>query len=259
MQNVKDYWTNRQSRAKIAQEHTRKMQSLFPKEIKHSIDNTTVYDELHEFSLPSSCFTTEISVIDADSVSAIFSETVDTHMAVLNFASYKEAGGKFIEGSSAQEESLCHESFLYNVLSHFQFYYSTNCKAKNKALYKNRALYSKDVFFIKEGETKKCDVITCAAPNLTAAREYCNVSDKANTKELTSRCDYVLDVLAEQKAETIILGAYGCGVFGQNPDEVANIFNHLLSNKYKGVFKKVLFAIPNGANGNLTAFKKIFA
>lgn len=258
MQNVKDYWTNRQSRAEIAREHTRKMASKYPKEIRYSIDNTTVYDELHEFATPNSVFATEICVIDTDSVSAIMSEDSDTHMAVLNFASYKEAGGRFIDGSSAQEESLCHESFLYNVLSQFHFYYSTNCKAKNKALYKNRALYSKDIYFIKNNEVKKCDVITCAAPNLTAAREYCNVSDAVNTKELTSRCDYVLDILAEQKAETIILGAYGCGVFGQNPEEVARIFKNLLYSKYQGVFKKVVFAIPNGTNGNLSAFNKIF-
>ena len=123
----------------------------------------------------------------------------------------------------------------------------------------NRALYSKDIVFVRNDKTRMCDVITCAAPNLTAAKEYCNVSDALNTKELTSRCDFVLNILSEQQAETIILGAYGCGVFGQDPEEVANIFKNLLATKYNGVFRKVVFAIPNGSNGNLIAFKKVFA
>ena len=102
-------------------------------------------------------------------------------------------------------------------------------------------------------------MLTCASPNLTAARKYCNVSDATNTDVLVSRCDYVLDILAEQGADVIILGAFGCGVFGQDPFEVATIFKDLISNKYEGVFSKVVFAIPQGKNGNLDEFRKVFA
>lgn len=260
MQDVKSYWLNRNSRANIAKQHTKEMAEKYAKEIKYSVETTVEYNEFHLFRIPSPKFSaTIIEVKDADSVSAIISESADKKLAVLNFASYKEPGGRFIDGSSAQEESLCHESFLYNVLSQFKEYYANNCKAKNKALYKNRALYSKDIVFAKDGREQKCDVLTCAAPNITAGRKYCNVSDTLNTKELTSRCDFVLDVLAEQNAETIILGAYGCGVFGQSPEEVAGIFKNLLTTKYQNAFKKVVFAIPNGKNGNYDAFKKIFA
>lgn len=259
MQNVKDYWKNRATRAQIAQKHTKEMADKYPLEIAKSIENTKIYDENHSFDSCLKSYCTKISVTDEDSVSAIFSADNCDHIAVLNFASYKSPGGKFIEGSSAQEESLCHESFLYNVLSQFPKYYENNNRAKNKALYLNRALYSKDIIFVRKDKTRICDVVTCAAPNLTAAKEYCNVSDSVNTKELTNRCDFVLNILSEQQAETIILGAYGCGVFGQNPEEVANIFKTLLSTKYKGVFDKVVFAIPNGSNGNLVAFQKVFA
>jgi uncharacterized protein (TIGR02452 family) len=126
-------------------------------------------------------------------------------------------------------------------------------------LYKNRALYTKDVIFERAGVVKVCDVITCASPNLTAARKYCNVSDSTNSDVLVSRCDYVLDILAEQGADVIILGAFGCGVFGQDPFEVATIFKDLLNTKYEGVFSKVVFAIPQGKNGNLDEFRKVFA
>lgn len=52
-----------------------------------------------------------------------------------------------------------------------------------------------------------------------------------------------------------IFSAFGCGVFGNNPNKVAIMFKSLLRN-YK--FRKVIFAIPNNGNGNYEAFKKVF-
>jgi uncharacterized protein (TIGR02452 family) len=59
--------------------------------------------------------------------------------------------------------------------------------------------------------------------------------------------------MAENYVDFPILGAFGCGVFKQNPTEVANIFKELINN-YE--FKGVLFAIPGGAN--LQAFIDVF-
>ena len=49
-------------------------------------------------------------------VKELFDEEKES-ICALNFASYKNPGGKFMDGSSAQEECLCHESILYEVLS----------------------------------------------------------------------------------------------------------------------------------------------
>ena len=96
-----------------------------------------------------------ISVIIAptDTVSAIFQYTSeqDGKIAALNFASYKHPGGMFIKGSSAQEESLCHASFLYNVLKEFEdSYYKENRKNLNRSLYTNKALYSPNIKFFNK-------------------------------------------------------------------------------------------------------------
>lgn len=65
-----------------------------------------------------------------------------------------------------------------------------------------------------------------------------------------------MDVAVYSGAKTLILGAYGCGVFGQDPYEVAKIFKEIL-NKYPKLFKTVVFAIPNKNSENYKAFKGV--
>ena len=177
-------------------------------------------------------------------------------VAVLNFASYKNPGGMFLKGSRAQEECLCHESFLYNVLCEFEEeYYSQNRKTLRRAMYTNRAIYAPDVHFYHNGGDVTCDVITCAAPNFSAGAKYANVDPATNSKALFSRIRFVLDVAAVQKVDTLVLGAFGCGVFGQNPTEVAEIMRDL-AGKYP--FAEVIFAIPDPNHENYVSFAKVF-
>ena len=182
MQDIKDYWTDKEKRAEIAKAHTKEMEEKYSKEIKYSIENTEICNSIDllntEKEEPENTMVeVQIYVGDIDTVEAILEfASKDKRIAALNFASYKNAGGMFIKGSRAQEECLCHESFLYNVLKENESYYEANRKNKNRALYHNRALYSPDVIFEREGRLCYCDVITCAAPNKRAAQKYCNVS-----------------------------------------------------------------------------------
>lgn len=249
---TKEYWKNKNANKVIAKKHTNAMQRLFATEIEDCISLTTICSgivPLHGtgYGIP------DVVVDDINTVEAI-AKYVNGHTAVLNFASYKEPGGKFLEGSMAQEESLCHSSFLYNVLAQCQGYYQWNNEHKNRGLYKNRALYSPNVRFFHGENTYVADVITCAAPNLSTARKYCDVSPQENTAALNSRIQFLLDIAEREKVDTLILGAWGCGVFGQDPEEVAQIFKNNLPERN---IKKVIFAIPAG-NNNFEAFDKIF-
>lgn len=261
---IAEYFDGKEQRAKKAQTWTQKMAKQYPAAIKRSVAETITYSENHCFHDYGARKGMEIFIEDMDSVSAIkrearIIETENTgqRLAVLNFSSYKHPGGMFLKGSKAQEECLCHESFLYNVLRDKPEFYMWNNEHKNKALYLNRALYTPLVVFGGIENGKLCDVITCAAPNKSAAQKYQNVTDKENSKFLTERIKFVLDVARENKVDVLILGAYGCGVFGQNPREVASIFKHYLDTTYK-CFDKVIFAIPDGRNRNLFEFKKVF-
>ena len=246
-----NYWENKKLKAEKAKKHTKEMQEKYSNEIELSIKNTFIFENC-DFILYKNNNLPKILLTQDDSVSAIL-KYHEGKTAVLNFASYKNPGGMFLKGSSAQEESLCHESNLYNVLSAFDnSYYAENRKFLNKGLYKNRALITPDIIFQrKDNPPIKCDVITCAAPNFSSANKYCNVSRDENNKALKSRIEFIYSIVEYMGYNTIILGAFGCGVFKQDPYKTAEyfkIFNYSSANK-------IIYAILPGAN--FDAFKKI--
>jgi TIGR02452 family protein len=238
--------------AKLAESHTKRMAATKANLISQSIAKSKIYEFCNKpkYSTPA-----VFKLMNTDSVSALFNMPDDKHIGVLNFASFKEPGGKFLDGSSAQEECLCHASFLYNVLKKFQkSYYDVNKKNLNKALYLNKTLYTPDIEFSLGSETRFADVINCAAPNWTTANKYYHVSPQENHEALASRIEFVKNIACNNNLDVIVLGAYGCDVFGQDPDTVARLIYH--SFKLSGL--TVILAVP-GKDKNYQAFEKVFA
>lgn len=138
-------WSNKQENMTKAQEHTKMVETQYADAV--AAVRSDIYgperDYNHIFEKNEDM---TIQVVNTDSVSAVF-KYHEGKTAVLNFASYRHAGGMFIEGSQAQEECLCHESILYNVLRQYQFYYDWNEQNRNRSLYLDRAIYSEDVLF----------------------------------------------------------------------------------------------------------------
>ena len=140
------YWNNKMERAEQARLHTKVMYEKFGNEIEQAINNTIEYTDNVEKQEERTANYPRNIVVDTDSVDAIF-KYIRGKTCVLNFASYLNPGGKFIEGSKAQEECLCHSSFLYNVLKGCTSYYNYNAEHRNKGLYTNRALYTLILYF----------------------------------------------------------------------------------------------------------------
>lgn len=245
-------------REKQAKEWTEKMQQDYAEEIQQCIRNTIVYDGNIDVEREDETSGKKDTVLFAtDTVSALFDiDDSCGKTAVLNFASYKHPGGGFIRGSMAQEEALCHESFLYNVLNEFDttFYEYNRMHSQHKGLYSDRMLYTPDVRFFHNGKTKTADVITCAAPNRSVGQKYGNVSEEENRNALSKRITFIFDAAEASHVDTLILGAYGCGVFRQNPKEVACAFRILSRGKYH--FKNLIFAVPDETSDNYTQMKK---
>lgn len=198
-----------------------------------------------------------ITIDDSSVMEAImkWGYTDTEKVAVLNFASFKHPGGGFLNGMMAQEEELCHHSILYPILESFtKDYYEPNRDSLNKGLYTDDLIYSKDVYFDDGSNGLYIDVITCAAPNRKVSRR-CGVSKEKHNRALLSRIHRILEVAEYHKVDTLILGAYGCGVFGNAPEDVAETFYFYLNEEFKNVFGSIIFAIPNSGKVGSTNFR----
>lgn len=242
-----------------SKEHTAKMAELFKNEIEKSVKNSSVIRSINYVPFEDNEVKVDIVVEDLTTSGAITKYKDLKNLCALNFASFLRPGGSFnnVPTHLAQEEYICKDSVLYNVLKEFQDEYDKNKSMKNRNLYENFAIYSPDVVFVDDSkeEVAKCDILTCAAPNATAASTYGNMSDESIKETMYDRIDFLLTVAKEKGVKNIILGAFGCGVFGNDPEFVAKTFKKLLRTKNYG-FEKVSFSIPGGSN--LKAFKDIF-
>ena len=231
--------------------HVKEMKDNYSDFIKNSVDNTKLYDDNNlKIKKLKQKFAPDVSLIDATTSAAIFKYAQGTQkVCALNFASFTHPGGGYIIGSHAQEEALCADSCLYNVLSEFQEYYEYNKEHQHNGLYENRALYSPKVIFNSKNMKAKCDILTCASPNKNLFIDNGN----KNKKALKSRIKFILNIIREEHPDIVILGAFGCGAFGQNPKAVSNYFYEMID-EYLQEDIKVIFAIPKSNNGNYDVF-----
>lgn len=179
------------------------------------------------------------------------------HTAVLNFASAKNPGGGFLNGAIAQEEALAAASGLYPCLLQAQEYYDRN-RANRSALYLDLAIFSPNVPFFRNDGGQLLDkpvlasVITAPAPNAgaIAQNEPGNLSRVEPT--LRRRAELVLRIACAEKVDHLILGAWGCGVFRNDPRRVAKAFADLLHGEFLNAFDLVAFAVFDRSESGAT-------
>lgn len=225
--------------------------------IDYSIEHTYIIEPFESSTSIKRRFDNmDIVVTPIDTVSAIFSYSDGNSTGALNFANFTEPGGGFLRGAIAQEECLCHESTLYPVLlSQKDEFYIKNTYL-NPVTFTNRSLYSESIEFIRKEQSVTCDILTCAAPCLCGVN--INPDDPYIVCALYSRIDSILNTFYDMNASTLILGAFGCGAFANDPLIVATIFRELLTNKYNKCFEKVVFAIPTDNTMNFQIFNTFF-
>jgi len=189
------------------------------------------------------------------------------NVCCLNFASAKNPGGGFLGGAQAQEESLARASGLYETLKQHPEMYETNRKHAS-LLYTDHMIYSPLVPVFRNDEDRLTDehylvsIITSPAVNKGAL--LMNEPEYATSIEtvMLNRIEKILSVAIVNNQTSLILGAWGCGVFRNSTEDVAAWFaHHLLKNEtFKNAFKHIVFAIydPSEKKKTADAFKKQF-
>lgn len=187
----------------------------------------------------------------------------DRDPVALNFASAKNPGGGFLGGSLAQEESLACASGLYRCIEGRPMYEFH--RSRRDPMYTCYGIYSPGVPVFRDdegrllGEPYLCSMITSPAPNAGAVLKRAPKRRAAVRAAFRERIERVLTIGATHEHRVIILGAWGCGVFRNDPEEVAELFAEALTGPFEGVYEEVVFAIP-GFKGDksVSAFEAQF-
>ena len=187
-------------------------------------------------------------------------------LALLNYASARNAGGGFLNGARAQEEDLSRCSGLYPCLLRAPEYYAYN-RARRTLLYSDHLIYSPGVPFFREHSRHVLErpfrsaVITAPAPNAGQALRRDPRAGPAIEAALRLRAGKVLAVAQQHGHRSLLLGAWGCGVFRNDAVLVADAFGRWLEGpRFAGAFHRAVFAMPGEAFGgaNLRAFQGRF-
>jgi uncharacterized protein (TIGR02452 family) len=190
-----------------------------------------------------------------------------SHLGCLNFASAKNPGGGFLSGAEAQEEALSRASGLYPSLLRQRQYYERN-QTNHSSLYLDLLILSPRIPFFRDDagslieDCFEATVVTAPAPNAGAVAH--NEPERVGeiVPCLQRRAELVLRAFALAGTEVLVLGAWGCGVFRNDPSAVAQTFRSLLrpGGPYAKHFKQVVFAIydPTAQGPNYLAFQNQF-
>lgn len=186
-------------------------------------------------------------------------------VGVLNFASAKNPGGGFLNGAMAQEESLAASGGLYETLTAHEEYYRKN-REQTSMMYTDHAIYSPDVIFFRNGQFRLLDAPVTASvltlPAVNMGQVLLKGEDVREAKRIMRRrMALALALFAAHGNKNLILGAYGCGVFRNDPQEVARWWKELLEEGFGIYFDWIVFAVMDRSRNQecIKAFDDEFA
>ena len=196
---------------------------------------------------------------------------------ILNFASSVSPGGGVVNGSQAQEENICRVSTLYFALSdkstagefydrHWELIHQSQFNRRNTddIIYTPGVMVvrddSNDEVVLSENKWYQIDVITCAAPDIRNVGDETEYNPEQNElyAEFVKRWKCILSAGARHKADVLILGAFGCGVFANPPKLVAEAFCEAVKG-FENYYESIEFAIYSQGenNANYDDFKNV--
>ena len=259
----------------------------------------TFYDSPFTVSAPELTTETVTGCVNADCADvakALLDEGLNP--AILNLASRTSPGGGYHKGTGAQEECLAQMSTLTQSLYQFGSPKYKHIKESGVPIATGAAypldlnfggIYSPCVTFFRHGidefyswrkETFDCPIVTVASLSNREKNDYTNderiyfkddgyLTDEGREIE-ANKIRTVFRIALAHGHDSMVLGAFGCGVYHLHSSEVAAMFRDIMNEpEFKNRFRKLVFAIyegkpssrrrnPIGREGKFAPFYKIF-
>lgn len=230
-----------------------------------SLENQSVIPSDQPLEVPVKARRTEVRFMNKRTIEA--TEGMQGRVSVLNFADYYVPGGLVKQGEFTQEEAICRITTLYPCISDASvrpLFYGRH-RSDEGPYYSDDLIYTPGVIVFKRdsepfdqlsrSDWHMVDVVTCAAPNLARGR----VPDSELLRIQKSRFERIITVAACNHVDTLVLGAFGCGAFGNNPYVVASAARAAID-ECQGAVGKIVFAIPGSRSApNYAAFRQVFS
>lgn len=240
---------------------------LLPEQVKNICDNLTI-EVANDTELTDFCCVNEDSYAAAMKVKA---EHPDEGVLVLNFANPVHPGGGVRRGARAQEEDLCRKSSLLFSLEDGAAgkYYRYN-NSLHTYMASDAIIMNPTVEIIKDfkgeilEESVVVSVMTCAAPMITSGLE--GMTQAEYEQMFYNRIVATLKVSAHYGYKHLILGAWGCGAFGNDAELISRLYYKAIKElNYNGMthndlFKQIYFAVLDNSVSqyNFELFYKYF-
>lgn len=182
----------------------------------------------------------------------------------LNFSSPSEPGGGFLRGSRAQEEYLARSSGIWACLNECPVYFHS--KTDLDYFYKPHFIYSPDVVVFRDDDSVLLEnpyttaIISAPSVQANVIRHYQPALSAQINEEMWKRILSVLYIARKHGHTAIVLGAWGCGDFGNNGYEVAEMFKKAFEENFAHAFEHVIFAIVDWSNDDrfIGPFREVF-
>ncbi|WP_405604038.1 TIGR02452 family protein [Streptomyces sp. NBC_01410] len=240
------------------------------RELAAALAGTRMYGPEAVDVVPDTDRTTSFEVTGESSTEAArrLTATDSGPVAVLNFASARNPGGGYLNGAQAQEEALCRASALYATLLRAPEFYEHH-RAERSPFYTDRVIHSPGVPVFRDDRGRLLDepctvgFLTSPAPNAGVITSRTPEQAHRIPAAVAARAERVLETAAREGYRRLVLGAWGCGVFRNDPAVVAAAFHALLTEdgRFAGHFEQIVFAVldRSSAGPTLGAFRRAFA